>query len=89
VATSREGDVEVIYAGENVWLSQKLMGLLYDIDTHTFNCHLKKIFSDQEQQEYSDIRNFRMTAADGKLYDTLHYNLAAIISSQSIFQASS
>lgn len=80
VAASGEGGVEAVYADENVWLSQKMMGLLYDVETHTINYHLKKIFSDQELQENSVIRSFRITAADGKPYDTLHYNLAAIIS---------
>ena len=80
VAASGEGGVEAVYADENVWLNQKMMGLLYDVETHTINYHLKKIFSDQELQENSVIRNFRITAADGKPYDTLHYNLAAIIS---------
>jgi hypothetical protein len=80
VAASGEGGVEAVYADENVWLSQKMMGLLYDVETHTINYHLKKIFSDQELQENSVIRNFRITAADGKPYDTLHYNVAAIIS---------
>jgi hypothetical protein len=80
VAASGEGGVEAVYADENVWLSQKMMGLLYDVETHTINYHLKKIFSDAELQENSVIRNFRITAADGKPYDTLHYNLAAIIS---------
>jgi hypothetical protein len=80
VAASGEGGVEAVYADENVWLSQKMMGLLYDVETHTINYHLKKIFSNQELQENSVIRNFRITAADGKPYDTLHYNLAAIIS---------
>jgi len=80
VAASGEGGIEAVYADENVWLSQKMMGLLYDVETHTINYHLKKIFSDVELQENSVIRNFRITAADGKPYDTLHYNLSAIIS---------
>ena len=71
VAASGEGGVEAVYADENVWLSQKMMGLLYDVETHTINYHLKKIFSDQELQENSVIRNFRITAADCKFYDTM------------------
>jgi hypothetical protein len=55
------------------------MGVLYDVDVHTVNEHLKNIFADNELQEASVIRNFRITAADGKSYDTLHYNLSAII----------
>lgn len=57
-----------------------MMGLLYDVETHTINYNLKKIFADSELQEDSVIRNFRVTAADGKTYDTQHYNLSAIIS---------
>lgn len=79
VAAAGKGGVEAIYADENVWLTQKMMGVLYDVETHTINYHLKKVFADSELQEDSVIRNFRITAADGKSYDTKHYNLAAII----------
>jgi hypothetical protein len=79
VAASGQGGVEAVYADENVWLTQKMMGVLYDVETHTINYHLKKVFSDSELQEDAVIRNFRITAADGKSYDTRHYNLAAII----------
>ena len=79
VAGSGNSDVNAIYAEENVWLSQKMIALLYDIEVNTVNYHLKKIFSDSELEETSVIRNFRITAADGKTYDTMHYNLSAII----------
>jgi len=79
ISASGEGGVEAVYADEDVWLSQKMMGVLYDIETHTVNYHLKKIFSDSELEEASVIRNFRITAADGKSYNTNHYNLSAII----------
>ena len=79
VAASGQGGVEAVYADENVWLNQKMMGLLYDVETHTVNYHLKKAFDDHELQEDSVIRNFRISAADGKTYDTRHYNLSAII----------
>ncbi|MCL1880069.1 MAG: virulence RhuM family protein, partial [Actinomycetia bacterium] len=79
IATSGEGGVEAVYADENVWLTQKMMGVLYDVETHTVNYHLKKVFSDNELTEDSVVRNFRITAADGKNYDTKHYNLKAII----------
>ena len=79
VAAGGTGGVEAVYADENVWLTQKMMGQLYDVETHTINYHLKKVFSDSELQEEAVIRNFRITASDGKRYDTLHYNLAAII----------
>ena len=71
--------VEMRYENENIWLTQKMMGVLYNVETHTINYHLKKIFSDSELQDDSVIRNFRITAADGKNYNTKHYNLQAII----------
>ena len=79
VAAAGQGGVEAIYADENVWLTQKMMGVLYDVETNTINYHLKKVFSDSELQEGSVIRKFRITAADGKNYDTKHYSLSAII----------
>ncbi len=79
VAASAEGGVEAVYADEDVWLSQKMLGVLYDVETHTINYHLKKIFTDSELEEEAVIRNFRITASDGKNYNTNHYNLSAIM----------
>ena len=79
VAANREGGVQAVYADENVWLTQKMMALLYDVETPTISYHLKKIFSDSELDESSVIRNFLITASDGKSYNTKHYNLSAII----------
>lgn len=79
IAASGEGGVEAVYADEDVWLSQKMMGELYDVETHTINYHLKKVFEDNELQKESVIRNFRITASDGKNYNTNHYNLSGII----------
>jgi hypothetical protein len=79
VAATGEGGVETIYADENIWLTQKMMGTLYDIETNTINYHLKKIFDESELDESSVIRNFRITAKDSKTYNTKHYNLSAII----------
>jgi hypothetical protein len=56
-----------------------MMGVLYDANVRTVSEHLQKIFSDCELDEDSVIRKFRITAADGKTYDTKHYNLKAII----------
>ena len=79
IAAAGSGGVETVYADESIWLSQKMMGVLYDVETHTINYHLKKVFSDSELQEDSVVRNFRITAADGKTYNTKHYKLPAII----------
>ena len=64
VAASGSGGVEAVYADESIWLSQKMMGLLYDVETQTINYHLKKIFADNELQEASVIRNFRITETE-------------------------
>jgi hypothetical protein len=79
VAASGQGGVEVVYADESIWLTQKMMGTLYDVETNTINYHLKKVFGDSELEESSVIRKFRITASDGKSYDTQHYSLPAII----------
>jgi len=79
IAASGQGGVEAVYAEENVWITQKMMGVLYDVNVRTVNEHLKKIFSDSELQKDSVIRKFRITAADGKSYNTQHYSLPAII----------
>jgi hypothetical protein len=79
VAASGSGGVEAVYTDESIWLTQKMMGVLYNVETHTINYHLKKLFSDSELQEDSVIRNFRITATDGKSYNTKHYKLPAII----------
>ena len=79
ITAKGEGGVEAIYADEDVWLSQKMMAALYDVDVRTINYHLQKVFKDSELAEEAVIRKFRITAADGKNYDTGHYNLSAII----------
>lgn len=73
VAASGQGGVEAVYADENVWLTQKMLGQLYDVNVRTVSEHLQKIFSDSELQEDSVIRKFRITATDGKTYNTQHY----------------
>lgn len=79
IAATGEGGVEAIYADENIWMTQKMMGKLYSVETHTVNYHLKKIFSDTELDENSVVRNLRITATDNKSYNSKHYNLSAII----------
>ena len=74
-----KNSVEVRYEDENIWITQKMLAILYDVDVRTINYHIKKIFDDSELEEGSVIRNFRITAADGKSYNTKHYNLQMII----------
>ena len=79
ISATGQGGVEVVYADENIWLSQKMMAELYSVNVRTVNDHLQKIFEDVELDKDSVIRKFRITATDGKNYNTHHYNLAAII----------
>ena len=79
-AQAGEDSIEARYENETIWLSQKLMGKLFDVETNTINYHLKEIFKSGEAHEKSVIRNFRITATDGKNYNTNFYNLDAIIS---------
>lgn len=74
-----KNSVEIRYEDENIWITQKMLAVLYDVDVRTINYHIKKIFDDSELEEGSVIRIFRITAADGKSYDTKHYNLQMII----------
>lgn len=64
VAASGQGGVEAVYADEDVWLSQKMMGELYGVNVRTVSEHLKNIFADNELEQDAAIRNFRITAAD-------------------------
>jgi hypothetical protein len=75
----QQDSVEMRYEDENIWLTQKMMATLYDVSLSTINEHIKKIFADSELEEDSVIRKFRITAADGKPYNTMHYNLQMII----------
>src|SRR5574344_2161321 len=79
IATTGEGGVDVVYADENVWLTQKMLATLYGVEVNTINYHLKRIFSDLELDENSVIRKFRITAADGKEYETNNYSIETTI----------
>ena len=75
----QQDSIEMRYEDENIWLTQKMMALLYNVGTNTINYHIKKVFGDSELQENSVIRKFRITAADGKSYSTNHYSLEMIM----------
>jgi len=74
-----EQSVEMRYEDENIWITQKMMATLYDVDVRTVNYHIKMILEDDELQEEAVIRNFRITASDNKTYNTKHYALQMII----------
>ena len=72
-------NIDVYFQDNNLWLTQKLMAELFEVKVPTVNEHLKNIFAIKELEQDSVIRNFRITADDGKHYDVKHYSLDAII----------
>ena len=72
--------IAVFFQEETLWLSQKKMAEMFQVDVRTISEHLQNIFASGELVEESVIRIFRITAADGKSYNTKFYNLDAIIS---------
>jgi len=78
-ADSRADGIEVRYENETVWLSQKMIAVLFDCSTDNISLHLKNIFKEHELDKNSVTEEFSVTASDGKTYRTKHYNLDAII----------
>ena len=82
-AQAGENSIEARYEDETIWLSQKLMGELFQVETNTINYHLKEIFKSGEADENRTIRNFRIVQTEGKRQverNVEFYNLDAIIS---------
>lgn len=78
----QQDSVEMRYEDENIWLTQRMMATLYDVDVRTINEHIKKIYSDSELEKDSTIRNFRIVQTEGSRQvtrDTKHYSLQMII----------
>ncbi len=71
-------NIDVYFHDDTLWLTQKLMSVLFEKGRSTITEHVKKIFADGELDENSACRNFRHTAEDGKNYTTKYYNLRAI-----------
>ena len=74
--------VEVRYEDENIWITQKMLAVLYDVETNTINYHIKKIYEDSELEKSSTIRKFRIVQAEGSRQvsrEVDHYNLQMII----------
>ena len=78
----QQDSIEMRYEDENIWLTQKMMATLYDVDVRTINEYIKKMYSDSELEEDSTIQNFRIVQTEGSRQitrDTKHYNLQMII----------
>ena len=81
-AGNQQDSIEMRYEDETIWLSQKMMAALYDVDVRTINEHIKNNYNDSELEENSTIRNFRIVQTEGLRQvnrDTKHYNLQMII----------
>ena len=76
---AKENGIEVRVQDENVWLTQKAIGQLFDIDRSVVTKHLKKIFTDGELDENSTCAFFAQVADNGKTYRYKFYSLPAII----------
>lgn len=77
-----KNSVEVRYEDENIWITQKMLAVLYEVETNTINYHIKKIFEDSELSEVATIRKFRIVQTEGNRQvsrEIEHYNLQMII----------
>ena len=77
-----KNSIEVRYEDENIWITQKMLAALYEVETNTINYHIKKIFDDSELTEEATIRNFRIVQTEGSRQvsrEVEHYNLQMII----------
>lgn len=73
---------EMRYEDENIWLTQKMLATLYDVNVRTINEHIKKIYDDGELAQESTIRKFRIVQTEGLRQvnrEVIHYNLQMIV----------
>lgn len=78
----QQENIEIRYEDENIWLTQKMMAVLYDVDIRTISDHIKKIYVDSELEESSTIRKYRIVQMEGSRQvsrEINHYNLQMII----------
>ena len=71
--------VDVMFEDESIWLSQKQLSEVFGKSIKTINEHVNNIFTEEELSKEAVIRNYRITASDGKNYDVSRYNLDMII----------
>ena len=78
----QQDSIEMRYEDENIWLTQKMMAVLYDVNVRTISEHIKKIYNDSELESISTIRKFRIVQTEGSRQvsrEVAHYNLQMII----------
>lgn len=77
-----QDSVEMRYEDENIWLTQKMMATLYDVNVRTVNEHIQTIYRDSELEPESTIRKFRIVQTEGNRQvsrEVIHYNLQMIV----------
>lgn len=79
-ADSGEFEIELLTDRETVWLTQAQMVTLFDRDQSVVSRHISNVFSEGELDREAVHAKFAYTAADGKGYETSHYNLDVVIS---------
>lgn len=82
ITATGESNVNVIYEDETLWLTQKAMSILYNVELNTINYHIKHIYQDKELDENSTIRKFRIVQNEGTrkiTREVMHYNLQMVI----------
>ena len=78
----QQDSIEMHYEDENIWLTQKMMAALYDVDVRTISEHIKKVYADSELDESATIRKFRIVQTEGARWvsrEVNHYSLQMII----------
>ena len=82
IAASGEEEIEIRYEDENIWLTQRMMSILYDVSSAAINQHIKKIYEDNELEKNRTIKNFLIVQNEGERTvqrEVKHYNLQMII----------
>ena len=82
IAATEENGIELRYEDEDIWLTQKMLATLYDVNIATINEHISNIYKDNELEKKSTIRNFRIVQKEGNRQvsrNVAHYNLQMII----------
>lgn len=82
-AQTEADTIEVRYEDGTLWLTQKMMGVLFNVEANTITYHLKEIYDSRELEKEATTRKFRVVQIEGKRNvsrETDHYNLDAIIS---------
>ena len=82
VAATGENGVELRYEDENIWLTQKMLSIIYGVNIATINEHIKNIYKDNELDEDSTIRKFLIVQKEGNREvsrKVTHYNLQMVI----------